>query len=346
MADVHKILATWDAFFRIRITSKRHLAAYNLFVRQLVEKDLPVIFDLGHLAALLGLEKIDLARIVGAPSRFYREFTIPKRRGGEREIAAPYPLLLEIQRWIGKNILLKEVVHDAAQGFVVGRSIVTNAKMHVGVPCILKMDIAEFFPSISIARVIGIFQGAGYPPKVAYYLASLCCRDGRLPQGAATSPAISNIVGKPIDRRIAGLAARLNLNYTRYADDMTLSGRSIPLDLPARVEKIVRAEGFSINGGKTVLSLHGGKRIVTGLSVSGDVPKLPRKKRREIRKEVHFLNRFGFHKHSERIGSADPLYLERLLGQLAFWGQVEPDNMYVRNAISIVQSHRRVLGIP
>jgi RNA-directed DNA polymerase len=344
MASVHDTLARWDAFFRISIRSEKHLSAYNMFVADLVEKDVPVIFDLGHLAALLGLERSELSKMIARPSSFYRSFEIPKRRGGAREISAPYPALLEVQKWINKNILLKEQFHEAAQGFVPGRSVVTNAKSHLGTRCLLKMDIANFFPSIDIPRVIGIFRGVGYPPKVAYYLAALCCLDGRLPQGGATSPALSNIIAKGIDRRLAGLASSLSLAYTRYADDMVFSGASMPLRLPDMVDRIVRSEGFKINTEKTMLSLHGGKRVVTGISVSSRAPKLPRAKRRELRKQVHFLRRFGFEHHTARIGALEPLYLERLLGQLSFWRQVEPDNTYVHGAIRIVQEHRRLLS--
>jgi RNA-directed DNA polymerase len=344
MPDTHQILGSWNSFLRIQIGSERRLAAYNLYVRRLVERDLPVIFDFGHLSALLGLERKDLAAMVNRSSCFYRSFEIPKRRGGTRKLAAPYPALLEVQRWINRSILAKETLHEAVHGYAIGRSVVTNAQNHVGKRCIVKIDISDFFPSIQIARVVGIFQGAGYAPKVAYYLAALCCHNGRLPQGAATSPALSNIIAKGIDRRVAGLAVRLGLAYSRYADDMVMSGPSMPLDIVDRVTKIVRAEGFHVNTEKTVLSLHGGKRIVTGISVSGKILKLPRAQRRELRKQVHFLERFGFAAHTARIGSRDPILLERLLGKLSFWKLVEPANGFVEKAIEIVQRHRLQLN--
>jgi hypothetical protein len=199
-------------------------------------------------------------------------------------------------------------------GFLVGRSILTNAAAHANPKLVLKMDIKEFFPTVTWRRVKGVFRRAGYRARIATLLALLCTEAPReivqvegktyyvslgprcLPQGAPTSPAITNALCLRLDRRLAGLAAKHGWRYTRYADDMTFSLPADHKDKPklktmlGSVRAIVEAEGFALNPEKTRVHRTGGRQSVTGLVVNGDAPpRAPRKLRRELRAAVHNL---------------------------------------------------------
>ncbi len=246
----------------------------------------------------------------------YRRFTIPKKSGGERAIWAPLPKLKAAQRWILRAIVERLPVHGAAHGFLPGRSIFTNAKAHTGARIVLGMDLEDFFPTVTWRRVKGVFRTAGYREQVATLLAMLCTEapreviehDGRtyfaalgprcLPQGAPTSPALTNTLCLRLDRRLAGLARSQGWRYTRYADDLTFSlpmgGRS---PAKARVgtligsaRRIVEDEGFAVNADKTRVLRRGSQQKVTGLVVNGDgPPRVPRTLRRQLRAAIHNL---------------------------------------------------------
>lgn len=304
--------------------------ASQIYVEELAAKDIPPIFDFSHLAQLLGLSDAQLASLTASPTSHYHRFEIPKRKGGRREINAPSSTLLGTQRWINQAILSRAAVSPFAHGFVLGRSILTHALLHAGKTALLKMDVCDFFPSIRLPRVVRVFQGFGYPSNVSYFLAALCCVNSTLPQGAATSPAISNIIAKGFDRRIGGLAKRFHLTYSRYADDLAFSGHFIPLYFSSLVRRILLDEGFETNDKKTLL-IHGkGRRVITGLSVSTNRPLVPRTMKRRLRKEVLFLKALGPRAHFAHEGIRDPLYFERLLGALSFWEFIEPECNFPR----------------
>lgn len=246
----------------------------------------------------------------------YRRFLIPKRSGGTRAIWAPLPKLMAAQRWILQNIVERLPVHGAVHGFFAGRSTITNADRHGGARVVLKMDIKDFFPTVTLPRVKGLFRKAGYREQVATLLALLCTESPReiveengktyyvalgprcLPQGAPTSPAITNTLCLKLDQRLTGIARSLGWRYTRYADDMTFSlpqghkGKPRLGSLIGLVTRIVEAEGFAINADKTRVSRKGARQTVTGLVVNGDKPpRTPRTLRRQMRAAAHNLSR-------------------------------------------------------
>ena len=259
------------------------------YAEALSEAGLPVIFEFDHLAHQLEIRRDVLADMVNRTEGFYHEFKIPKRRGGFREISVPSPSLLEAQRWILSNILEQIELHSNSFGFRKCKSIMDNAKVHLGCRYLLKMDLEDFFPSISIKRVIKIFLRAGYAPNVSYFLAKICCHREKLPQGAATSPYLSNIIAKRLDARLFGLCQLKDWVYSRYADDIAISGNWISPRVVNIVREIAESEGFKTNDSKTILVKGKGKKIVTGLSVAGTKLCLPREYKRALRKEVHFL---------------------------------------------------------
>jgi hypothetical protein len=284
------------------------------------ENELPQLDSPGQLAEALGLTVPQLRWLAyhrdAATKLHYRRFVIPKRGGGERAIWAPMPMLKAAQHWILRNVVEKLPVHGAAHGFLPGRSIRTNAAAHTNPRLVLKLDVKDFFPTVTLARVKGVFRKAGYREQVATLLALLCTESPRevlerggktyyvslgprcLPQGAPTSPGLTNTLCLRLDRRLAGLAAKLGWRYTRYADDLTFSlpdgHREKPRTgaLMGLVKRVVEAEGFTAHPDKTRVHRHGGRQQVTGLVVNGTgAPRVTRALRRQLRAAAHNLSR-------------------------------------------------------
>jgi len=282
------------------------------------ENELPKLDKPGDLAQALGLTIAEL-RWMGfhreaATGVHYRRFEIRKRSGGMRPIWAPLPRLKAAQRWILREIVEHLPVHGAAHGFLPGRGILSNAQVHTQSKLVLNVDLQSFFPTVTWRRVKGLFRKAGYRDQIATLLALLCTEAPRevvehngetlyvalgprcLPQGAPTSPAITNALCMRLDRRLTGLATSLGWRYTRYADDMTFS---LPLthkgdpklgNLLGALHMVVAAEGFAINPEKTRVARPGARQKVTGLVVNGaGTPRVPRELRRRLRAAVHNL---------------------------------------------------------
>ena len=291
-------------------------------------------------AALLGVEVNRLEEILNNVSGHYQEFWMRKRSGGYRMISAPDKDLQAIQSTIYSRILSSvTIVHPAAVGFRCGRSVVDNATPHLGKRYVLKMDIHDFFGSIRSPRVRQTFKKIGYPENVSKVLGALCCLHRHLPQGAPTSPALSNIVGYEMDRKLAALAAEYGLTYTRYADDLTFSGDVFPKEqIIPQVKRIIRDEKFEPNHKKTHFMNQSSRKIITGVSVASGVKlTIPKSKKREIRKNVYFILTKGLAEHQRRIGSHDPAYLKRLIGMLCYWRAIETDNTYVSDSIAALK---------
>jgi len=214
-----------------------------------------------------------------------------------RLIEAPKPRLKAIQRRILREILSAVPVHGRAHGFVAGRSCLGGAQVHAGEAVVATFDLAQFFPSIGLPRIHGVFRCLGYPWAVARRLAGLCttvtpasviarlpdaqrpdrglqalCRAQHLPQGAPTSPALANLLAWKIDCRLHGLARAAGANYTRYADDLAFSGDPAFAAGLGRFGKavgtILEEEGFALNAAKTRIMPRGGRQHVTGIVVN------------------------------------------------------------------------------
>lgn len=220
----------------------------------------------------------------------YKRFYIPKKTGGKRLISTPMPRLKTAQHWILENILSKVPVKDVAHGFVKSRSIVTNATPHLKAEVVINIDMKDFFPSITYPRVKGVFQSLGYSEQVATVMALMCTEpecdeielDGityyaagterLLPQGAPTSPAITNIICRKLDARLNGIAKKMAFTYTRYADDLTFSASGEPTSrvktLMGFIKKVVREEKLTIHPDKIRVLRKGACKEVTGLVVN------------------------------------------------------------------------------
>jgi retron-type reverse transcriptase len=299
----------------------RFLAAYGAL---LAEHGVPPIFSTAHLARRLRMSRGALFRIAAQATNYYRELRMPKPAGGERVIHAPFGRLLELQRSIAQEVLGQASMHPAAHAFVRRRSIVTNVRPHEGHRVVMRIDLEDFFPSITTAAVRRAIEKLGYPYSVASALARLCTLEGRLPQGAPTSPALSNLVGLRLDRRFAALSVRLGFVYTRYADDLVLSSDDprLPSLLPF-FREVIGSEGFRVNERKTRVMRPGNAQTVTGL-VANVHTALPRERRRKLRAILHRLRTRGpaaVRLRSRRGGTADPLQV--LEGHLAFARMVD-----------------------
>lgn len=279
---------------------------------------LPEVADVEALAKALGLSVARLRWLVYHrevdTGTHYRRWSIPKRDGTPRLISAPKPQLKAAQRWIMREVTEHLPVHSAAHGFLVGRSIVTNAQVHAGARVIVKLDIEGFYPTVTFPRVKGLLRKAGLGEQVATLLALLateCPREelvveGKtvfvatgprsLPQGAPTSPSITNALCLRMDCRLYGLAQKLGCRYTRYADDLTFSfhgpaqGPDLVGTLIKAVTRIVAAEGFAIKPKKTRVMRSGARQRVTGLVVNSAPGRPParvsRKQLRELRAAI------------------------------------------------------------
>lgn len=249
---------------------------------------LPPINNAEELASFLGLSEFELKRFCMRDKSFYASFERPKKSGkGTRSICAPAPELKRVQRRIKSALLDNVELHPGCTGFRPGMSIVDNATIHAGSRFVLNMDIKDFFQSIHTARVAGLFASFGYSEDVSILLSKLCCFRNQVPQGAPSSPAIANLICHKLDRRLSGLAKSKGFKYSRYCDDVTISGDNlIGAAFIEMIKFILQEEGFTVNPDKTRLFTRRSCQIVTGLTVNSKV-NIPRRKRRKIRAIFH-----------------------------------------------------------
>lgn len=275
----------------------------------------------GAVLGFWGLNGVSTSRICRFLNRkerisAYRDFCIPKKSGGVRLISAPGKRLKLLQQAV--SLMLQSVceVSAAANGFVAGRSIATNAGVHLDSSVIFNCDLKDFFTSINKEMVVGAlrrelkaFRPSDRVIRILSCLTTLPRPDGEevLPQGAPTSPVVSNLVLKPLDRKLTEFAEKNGYRYSRYADDLTFSRRG-PFNpaLPIKTEavlSIIREFGLSVNPRKTRLSLKSGRLEVTGLTVGRKI-NVDRRFVRQLRVLLHLWETRGFDE-AQRIYNRD-----------------------------------------
>lgn len=268
----------------------------------------------------------------------YEQVRIPKKGGGTRKLLVPDPLLKNVQRGILHRILDGRRPADSAAAYRAGASVSANARLHTGRSLVLKMDIEDFFGSITFPMVQkSAFPSQYFPPSVGTLLTSLCCYRECLPQGAPCSPAISNLVMRPFDIYMEKWCGERGITYSRYCDDMTFSGDFDAGAVKRKVYGYLHAMGFEPNRKKTRILTRGNRQTVTGIVVN-EKPQVSREYRRKLRQEVHFCQRFGVQGHLEKLDdsrypAADPAarirYLQALLGKINYVLQVnKQDNWF------------------
>ena len=325
----------------------RGLADRRSNIERLQEAGLPVLASPADVAAAMGITIPGLRWLAfhsDAPTRVhYVSFDIPKKSGGVRKLSAPLPQLAAVQRWILTNILNLIPVHESAHGFVAQHSVLTNATPHVGSSVVINADLCDFFPTITFARVEGLFRRIGYSPAVSTIFALLCTEcprqsvrfDNRtyyaatgpraLPQGACTSPAISNLIARKLDRRMTAMAQKLGWRYTRYADDLTWSIGEVPSPpvgyVLARMRHIVNDEGFQLNHAKTRVQRRSQQQSVTGVVVN-DRTSVSRDAVRRVRAILHNASRTGL---AAQNREQHPHFESWLAGMIGWIGMVHSE---------------------
>lgn len=298
----------------------------------LYAKRIPPLVHRKCLPYLFGVSARLIAAMEREPRRYYRIYSVKKATGGTRQIEAPRRFLKLIQIWINSHVLSHTEVPTCVIGFVKGRNIFDNAKVHAPNKNLMVIDIQNFFPSITLEKVTRVFDSLGLPPEVSLQLGRLCCLGSRLPQGAPTSPTLANVVFRPVDDTLQELTTEWNCKYTRYADDLAFSGsrRFSPKDVDQLAE-IIERFGLSINHKKTRIIGQGGRQIVTGLVVNKNGLPL-RAKRRLWRAIFHRASR---HPH-EFLDQASVL-----VGLASFVSQFSPNIAAKYKAIAEEVQRRR-----
>ena len=294
---------------------------------------------LSSLDSLCQLLKVDQKKMLNflykKTAGHYLSFSISKKNGTRRTIKAPKRVLKALQRELLVHLEKFYSPKSSSHGFVKGRSIKTNAQIHAGKRYVFNIDLKDFFESIHFGRVRNLFMAQPFnaPHNVATVMAHICCSDGRLAQGAPTSPLISNMICRKLDAQLQALAKTGKCHFTRYADDITFSFtstlRHLPKDIveisgdrraiPGReLEEIVKANGFMINAEKTRLQHRSQRQMVTGLVVN-ETPNVTRDFIRLTSSMINALKRYG-------PQLAESKYLEILKGE----SQVLPPRQSVR----------------
>ncbi len=295
-------------------------------------------------------------------ARRYRQFKIKKKSGGLRQITTPrtqsFMMMLSAVNHLLRSMYIPS---EHAMGFIDGRSVVTNATVHLGMNYVLNIDLKDFFPSIHQARIWKRIQVPpfNFPQPIANLIAGLCCmkessEDGGgnkndvyvLPQGAPTSPIITNMICDRLDFYLSRLAKRYGMNYTRYADDITFSSMHYMYRKNGKfmleLERIIKEQGFTINENKTRLQKKGSRQEVTGIIVS-DKLNVTQKYVRDIRNILYMWDRYGYNvaygkffpKYKEEKGhvkKGNPDLINVIDGKLMYLKMVkgEEDSVYIK----------------
>jgi RNA-directed DNA polymerase len=315
--------------------------------QRLQQLDLPVLQTPADVSVALQISISQLRWLAFhaevAERTHYVYFEVPKKSGGFRRLSSPHAKLAAVQRWILEQVLNKLPTQPAAHGFIAGRNILSNATPHVNQSVLINMDLENFFPNITFPRVRKMFARLGYSGAVSTILALLCTECPRravtfhgatyqvatgprgLPQGACTSPSISNQVAVKLDRRLQGLANKMELNYTRYADDLTLSGGDALRErvgyVMARVRHFAEEEGFRVNNQKSRVQRRNSAQVVTGLVVN-ERPTVSREKIRRIRAILHRAQTEGLEAQNRQN---HPYFRAWLEGYIAFIAMTRPE---------------------
>lgn len=277
---------------------------------------LPVIKSVNQLLDVLCFTHGDEMKFFYSENRktfLYHKYYIDKRNSNEqREIEVPHPKIKEVQKLINKHIFSKFNMSDSCHGFHKNRSTLTNALPHVGAKTLLKFDIKDFFPSIKLNMVVKQFRFFGYGVNVSKYLGYLCVNNKfSLPQGAPTSPYLSNLICIKIDKRIEAFCSSKGLSYTRYADDITISSKEmISYNKFKFIESVIQniindpeeLYSFKLNEKKSHRIINGQKMVVTGVLVNTKA-NAQKSIYRELDNAIKYISIYGIEDHMDKMHS-------------------------------------------
>ena len=309
----------------------------------------PFIYDTHHLADFLGYRRKTVFLVTKDPESHYFPTEIPKRDGTARKLLIPDTIIMSMQRRILDGILKYIKPSRYATAYAPKTNIKQNAQPHIGKKYILKTDISDFFGSISFEQVYSAaFNTRLFPKQIGVMLTSLCCYDGYLPQGAPTSPALSNLVMKNFDNNIGSWCEKHGISYTRYCDDMTFSSDRPLYNVLQKVTKMLDEMGFELNAKKTKFVTSSSRQSVTGLTVNERLS-ASKDYKRNLRQEVYYALKFGFEDSCVRGGRSEffdqehhfmeESYYHSLLGRIRYVLFVESDNEWFQEALSRLKDY-------
>lgn len=259
--------------------------------------------------------------------KHYHDAFIPKSDGSKRRLSVPDLILKKVQRSIADNILMQYPISRYAGAYKPGSSVQRNARPHVGKKKILKLDIEGFFDHILYSQVKNtVFFEGKFSEPIRVLLTMLCYYKDSLPQGAPTSPAITNIIMYDFDETVGDFCAKRKIAYTRYCDDMTFSGDFDEKEIIFFVKGELRKLGLFLKSRKTAVVPASQCQRVTGIVVNEklNVTKVYKKK---LRQEIYYIKRFGLDEHLSRLGISDKQqYIMSLMGRIAFVLQTTPND--------------------
>ena len=259
--------------------------------------------ELSSLERDLGISTKTLYAVSNNISKHYHKARLPKKNGGYRNLSVPDEMLKSIQRRIGDVLLIHMPVSRYAKAYRFGSSTLRNAKHHVGKQVVLKMDILHFFDSIRYSTVKDkVFPAEIYAEPLRILLTMLCYHKDALPQGAPSSPAITNIILYVFDELVGQWCQERGISYTRYCDDMTFSGDFEPAEVIRFVRLELKKIGFLLNEQKTKIQHPGQQQTVTGIVVNEKLSN-PADYRRKLRQELYYCRKFGIQEHLQKIGA-------------------------------------------
>jgi len=262
--------------------------------------------------------------------KHYRNIFIPKHDGSNRKLSIPDLILKRVQRSIADNILADYPISSYAMAYTKGSSVQKNASLHVGKQKILKLDIDGFFDHITYSTVKDcVFCKENYSEPIRILLTMLCYYKESLPQGAPTSPAITNIIMYNFDEKIGKYCGENNISYTRYCDDMTFSGNFDEKAVIFVVKDELRKLGLFLKSRKTAVIPNTKRQTVTGIVVNEKIG-LTKEYKNKIRQEIYYIKKYGIDEHLSKIETSDKQhYLNSLKGRVAFVLQTIPDEEFL-----------------
>jgi len=284
--------------------------------------------ELSSLEQDLGVSAKTLYAVSNNLGKHYRKAKLPKENGGYRNLSVPDEVLKVIQRRIADVLLIHMPVSRYAKAYRFGSSTLRNAGLHVGKQVVLKLDILHFFDSIRYSTVKDkVFPEEIYAEPLRILLTMLCYHKDALPQGAPSSPAITNIILYEFDELIGQWCRERDISYTRYCDDMTFSGDYDPAEVIRFVRLELKKMGFLLNEQKTRIQYPGQQQTVTGIVVNEKLS-IPADYRRKLRQELYYCRRFGIQEHMQKTGLEIPeeAYRMQLLGKVNYVLQVHPED--------------------
>ena len=275
----------------------------------------------------LGFPAKTLYGLSNNPEKHYHNVFIPKSDGSKRKLSVPDLILKKVQRSIADNILMQYPISRYAQAYKLGSSIQRNAQPHVAKKKLLKLDIEGFFDHILYSQVKDIvFYEEKFSEPIRILLTMLCYYKESLPQGAPTSPAITNIIMYDFDETVGAFCNKKKISYTRYCDDMTFSGEFNEKEIINFVRNELSKLGLHLKNRKTAVIPATKRQTVTGIVVNEKL-NLTKEYKKNIRQEMYYIKKFGLDEHLNKRGLTDKhQYLLSLRGRIAFVLQTLPND--------------------